>query len=507
MIKKIIDELNKENGSIYKKEILRKYKDNELLQRVLRMTYCKVTHTYGATMLNVPDYTSADPSSAQPLDWALDILEDRFQTRDVTGNDARDLVHLMLENLKEDDSFILEKILNRDLRINAGRSIINSIWGNLIKKPVYQRCALFTFDSIIPDKFDRKGDPKIKKGTSNNIHYPAILNLKADGTYREVQVTENEVNFQSRSGEVYEYPLLAKEFKDLKKGRYFGELTVILNEDNIDDILVATGEKDPKIAKAIQASYKKGNCILPRAIGNGMINSDDVPHDSIQMDLWEYVTEIEYSNAANKIKNTSKYSDKFNQLKVDIKDLKRVKIIESIEVQNYKEAIAHVSKWMQAGLEGGVLKNKDMVFRDGTNPEQLKMKLEISVEMVLDGFYPGKKGTRREATFGGIEFSNEEGTIVGRSSGFNDSQLEEMNANRDKYIGKICEIRFNDITRARGSDTYALSHPRFIEMRPDKNESDTLSKTFALKDMAMGIEDAMEKWQAKKISKEIDALG
>ncbi len=237
-----------------------------------------------------------------------------------------------------------------------------------------------------------------------------------------------------------------------------------------------------------------------------MINSDDVPHESIQIELWEYVTELEYQNAANKIKNIAQYEPRFNNLKENIKDLKRIKIIESVEVKNYQEAIAQTSKWMQQGLEGGVLKNKTMVFKDGTNLEQLKLKLEMDLEVRCLGFYPGKKGTRREATFGGITYANDEGTIKGRTSGFSDAQLADFNSNRSKYINEVFTIQCNDITRARGSKTYALSHPRFIEFRPDKSTTDTLEKAMAIKDSAMGIENAIEKQQAKETARVIDEL-
>ncbi len=484
-IKKIIDELNLENGSNYKKEVLEKYKDNELLKKVLKMTYDKVTHTYGVTMKNVElNWCAPTEEDEQTLEWALEMLENRLATRETTGNDALDLVSLILESLHPSDSFIVQKILDRDLRINMGRSNINKVHRNLIVKPVYQRCALFTFDKMV----NKNGEDKLKKGTYRKIDYPAILNLKADGTYREVTVTTDaSVLFHSRSGEQYDYPLLAKEFADLTPGRYFGELTVLLNDNNIEALLEKTEEIDPEIVSIIKEDFENGKLVLPRAIGNGMINSDDIPQKDIHMDVWEYVTETEYQNAINKIPNTTKYVDMFKQLGEDLLGLDHIHIIDSVEVSSYEEAIKQVSEWMQAGLEGGVLKNRNMVFRDGVNQEQLKMKLSIDAEMRIIDFYPGKKGTKREATFGGVTYANDEGTIKGRTSGFNDKQLEEMNANRDSYIGKVFTIQFNDITRARGSDTWALSHPRWIEVRNDKDETDTLEKVQELKLMAMAI--------------------
>ena len=83
MIKKIIDELNKENGSNYKIEVLSKYKENQLLKRALKMAYDRVVYTYGITLKNV----NADSSeNLKPLSWALDILENDFCTRKITGN-------------------------------------------------------------------------------------------------------------------------------------------------------------------------------------------------------------------------------------------------------------------------------------------------------------------------------------------------------------------------------------------------------------------------------------
>jgi len=71
----IIDELNAENGSNYKLAVLKKHADNELFKRVLKMAYDKVAFTYGVTMKNVDTY---EPTDIQPLEYALDILENKL---------------------------------------------------------------------------------------------------------------------------------------------------------------------------------------------------------------------------------------------------------------------------------------------------------------------------------------------------------------------------------------------------------------------------------------------
>jgi DNA ligase-1 len=127
------------------------------------------------------------------------------------------------------------------------------------------------------------------------------------------------------------------------------------------------------------------------------------------------------------------------------------------------------------------------IFRDGTAKDQLKLKLCIDADVRCTGFTEGTKGTKREQYFGAITFENDEGTIKGQCSGFNDKQLIDFNSKRDELIGKIMVVQFNDLTKARNSDVYSLSHPRFIEFRDDKDSTDTLERVQELRNMAMEL--------------------
>ena len=162
-------------------------------------------------------------------------------------------------------------------------------------------------------------------------------------------------------------------------------------------------------------------------------------------------------------------------------------MIENHEVKSIDEALQLTSKWMDQDLEGGVLKNKKGFFKNGTSKDQLKLKLEIDLEVRITGFQEGTPGTAREKTFGAILFETDDGKIKGRTSGFSDDQLEDFNSRRAEMIGKVITVRCNDITRGRANEHYALSHPRFIEVRNDKTETDTLERALEIKDMAKGL--------------------
>lgn len=495
----IINELNLENGSNYKMDVLRKHQDNELLKRVLKMTYDRVAYNYGVSIVNAKKHGKRYDEIGEPelvastLVQALNYLENYLVTRIDTGHKALERVNDYLAVLDKDDAKVFEGVINRDLRINMGRSNINKVFKNLITKPIYMRCDTYSKDKEI---ITESGKTKLVKGTARNISFKnkAYIQKKADGTYREFHVGAT-VKCNSRSGEEYEYPTLFAEMKDFEYGVYHGEITVKLTKDLLDKLLPDMIKSDKKNktndAELLQKRFEtEGEFILPREIGNGLVNSDNVPHDNLVLDLWDYINPQEYSIAGAKDKKnpcTVKYEDRFNELIQIVKESDQIKIIECYEVSNIKEALLIVSKWMEDGFEGGILKDKSGVFKDGTSKHQLKLKLEVECDMRITGFTEGTG--KNAAYFGAVTFENDEGTIKGKVgvSSMTETLRDWFHENRDYLIGKIMEVQFNDFTKARGHKHKALSHPRFIELRLDKEKPDTLEKVEANRQMAMDL--------------------
>lgn len=480
MIHEILNELNLENGSNYKLKVLKKYQNNDLLKRVCEMTYDRVRFTYGMTLKSIDKFTGVKNSDLG-LSEALDGIEQYIVSRTITGHEALQFTANILECVNENDRNLIRKIINRDLKINVGRTNINKVWKGLITKPIYMRCDVY--------------GPK----TSKNITYPAYIQLKADGTYRDFTVDGGSVSCVSRSGEEYEYPSIFNDMQDYKDGHYHGELTVILDDKLFEKIKVPLEKLDAKngtttvqeITEAYDMHKSEGKeYTLPRSVGNGLINSDDVPHDNLKLELWHYVTFKEYDIAREKDRknpNTKKYKTSFEELQEIVKGSKNVHVIPYEIVNSKQEALKIVGKWMADGFEGGVLKSFDMVFKDGTSTEQLKLKLCIDAEMRIVGFKDGTTGTKREGKVGSVLFENDEGTIKGSCSGFSDDILDHMTNNPENYLNKIFTVQFNNLTKSRTNTFYALSHPRYIEARDDKDETDTLEKVQALIQMAMEL--------------------
>ena len=430
MISDFLSELNESNSSNYKISTLKKYQNSEIVKQLLKLTYDKNNFNFGMSrtrllgILNESNF----PEGIDKIDNYLDLLQEN--SGKLSGNSAKEFYSLLLQKLTEDSRVILLNILGRDLKCGINIKNINKVFKNLIPKPNYMRCAVFS-------------EKLVKK-----IHFPAMLQLKMDGTYREFNVSNGTVSAKTRAGEEYQNEVLFDILKSFPDGYYMGELTI-------------DGES--------------------RFTGNGLINSLNPPLDKIIFTCWDFLTFDEYTG---KVKTS--YIDRFNRLQnlIESRDFKQVKLVENHIVNNVSEALKQVSLWMSEGLEGGVLKDFNNTFKNGTSNTQLKIKLKVDAEMRITGFTEGTPGTKREGKIGAIQFANDEGTIKGQCSGFSDAELEEFSKNKDSLIGKIISVEFNDITKAENNEYYALSHPRFIEIRNDKNETDDLKKVIQLRDMA-----------------------
>lgn len=212
----------------------------------------------------------------------------------------------------------------------------------------------------------------------------------------------------------------------------------------------------------------------------------------IIIDLWDYITHDEYYRAGKKDKKdtcTKMYKVRFNELQeiVSKSASKNVKVIPTTIVKDLKQALQITSKYMTNGYEGSILKDMNAVFKDGTSKHQLKLKLQIDCEMRITGFTEGSG--KNLDYFGAITFENDEKTIKGKVgvSSMTEDLRDWFHANRVQVIGKIMSVQFNDLSKAEGNDYHALSHPRYIELRNDKDSTDTLETVLKLRDMAMEL--------------------
>ena len=406
-IYRILQEFNESNSRNYKLELLEKYKDNKLFIEIYKLTYDRVMYNFGITLKNIKRGNSGDN------DLNLEDLK-LFYTRELTGNKALFKLQEIYDNLNKESQYILERILDRDLKIGINSKSFNKVIKDGIFTLPYMRCSLDT----------------------KHITFPAILQLKADGTYRTFIKSNGRVTCFSRSGEEYEYPKLFKEFLKLKDGVYLGELLV----------------------------KSETNTAADRHKSNGLLNSLNVPDDLIFY-CWDCLTLEEFTT-----KSKANYIDRF----YDLQETQSIRKIKSTIVNSLEEAMKITNKWISEGYEGSVLKNRDLVFENKTSKYQVKIKKIKDIDVKITGFTKGNG--KYKDLFGAIEFESSDGLLKGNCSGMEDNVREFIFNNKEKLLNTIITVEGNEITKAKNSKTYAIQFPRFVCLRNDKLIADDINR-------------------------------
>lgn len=419
IITDFLNELNASNSSNYKLEVLKKY-NNETIKEFLSLVYDKVKYSYG--IKKVPEFQN----NSEITDF--NTIKNTFialHNRDLTGNKAIGVIHTLLNNKTPEITRIITCILDRDIHSGISTKQINKVHKKLITEFPYMRCSLM-------DKF-------------KNIRFPAMIQIKADGTYRTFIKKGDSVQAFSRSGESYEHPKVYSALLNLPDGAYIGEL--ICNE--------------VEGANSTEIRYKS----------NGLLNSL-TPPENVTFYMWDYLTLEEFENGNSKTPYKERFEfvrNHIGSLESDTLSVVRTEIVNDLETAN-----EYLNTWLKEGEEGAILKNCDAVFKNGTSTEQIKLKPEIEVEVRCIDFTEGNG--KFKDTFGAIIFKTDDELIQGKVSGISDSERLEIFKNSSKYLNKVFTVKATALTKSEDSDVYALMHPRFNGFREDKDYTDTLDR-------------------------------
>lgn len=457
-IKQIFDEIGNESSTKQKEVILAKHKDNELLKRVLYLAHSPRVKYYIKQILPY----MADDENPISLELGLDGLTPII-SRELTGNAA--LTHLanLMGNLSTDDADILERIIARKTRINLGTTIINKIWKGHIEETPYMGAV----------SFDEKKARKIfEKGGLG------FSQIKMDGRYCNVIIEDGVVTMESRQGSATVLPN-ARFLNELTKFGdcvLNGELTIdgvpryesngIISSlidicDNMDD------RTDKENAKKMEAFVKKHGDFQARL-------------DSIRFTVWDVITLDEY------IETSCKHPYHLRLIKLDglIRDAKStmVSLIESRVCETYGEAMSHFQEALEDGQEGTILKSSVGEWKDGKPVWQIKMKLEMDVDLRIIGFKYGGKNTKNEHVISSLIAESSDGFVVTDPSGMKESEMIYVTENQDKLLGTIVQCRCCGLSKNKAGN-YALLHPSVVTFRDDKNTCDSLESIREIENM------------------------
>lgn len=439
----LIEAMAAEPGKNLKTGLLQTAKDTWDIDSVRLLS--KVLHaarnprvTYGKSYIAPKDQFGA----AQDLDVADEQMWqvlDQLARRELSGNAADAAIEQLMSFLNDASAELFRRIIHRDLRAGFQESTINKVFKGLIKETPYMRCSLPAKSRM------KKWDPKLG----------FYEQLKADGMFQSITRIDGEFTILSRSGEtmpVDMVPLLLAEARRVQPDatRLEGEL-LVYNLNN-----------DPPL--------------MPRGLGNGLINSlrqgTPLPDNH---ELHFYVWDIVDLMDGDPTKDSTPLEDRIKRLE-SLGLGHPMHVAETNWCPDVKHALAITARRMAEGEEGSIYKYPLSIWEDGTSTDYVKVKTSFQVEVRITGFKPGEKGKKTEKTFGAFEYSSECGQVTGTVSGMSDAVRLDAHENREKYLNGIMTVEANDLTKGRDSETWALSHPRFIEHRSDKTVADTLEQ-------------------------------
>lgn len=384
--------------------------------------------TYGYTSLPEPN----EFETSMSLNQALDVLESNF-----LGH-QRSLVRTallsgILGNLSKDDADIFSRVILKDLKCGVGITLTNKAWSKHI--PV--------FNVLL-------AQPGKEKNLSR-INYPAYSQIKYDGGRVNIELNEfGETSIFTRNGRHVElYGLFDDEFPDsVFNNMLDGELIAMRN-----GVKLPRSESNGLVNKAIRGTITPEESKLLHFVCWDIIKRENFKEQTQQ----DTSCEIRYNEVVDKLTGiSSKFSVAY------------CKIVNSLD-----EAIEHFNECLESGEEGIIIKNLAGVWKPKRSNDLVKMKAEEMADLIIvalnegDGKYVGMLGAFSLETSDGLLKTN-------CGSGLTDEL--RVKYWDELYVGKIVEVKYNELIRRKQSKTMSMFLPIFKQIRYDKDIANKLDE-------------------------------
>lgn len=422
----ILKQVGDTSSRLEKEAILRKNKDNKLLARVFKMAYDKQINFFISEAPEDSELNFIDTS--RDLTYGLDMLEKWIVSRAVTGHAALTMIKTILASVGDDDRHVLRRVIEKDLKVGATISTANKIWKNLIPVPKFMLAET---------------DP-------SDIVYPAYSQIKEDGTRAKFIWNGYNVSLISRNG------------NEIETLRHFDSWANL----NLEPGTILDGELVTVDKNGNRAPRKVSNGIVNKMV-KGSIAADEI--ECVRFVVWDIETSKEtYDKRLEIIKSLASNSD-------------RVLLIETEEVANYEEALAHYRSARSRGLEGTILKNIKNLWVPKRSKDLVKFKAEYVATFKVVGFEHGTKGTKNENRIGALLVESEDGLVktnVGIFKDFPSSVRDEWLTDLPEYV----DVLYNERIKSKDPKvtTESLFLPRVVAVRMDKSSADTRDEMIEL---------------------------
>lgn len=422
-INSILELVGSDASRNHKIATLTTHTTNATLRQVVFLAYDPFTQFY---IRKIPVYTTKPKIDFMTLPEAMSQLF-TLSSRLLTGNAGIDHLKFLLEHTSADDAKVLEKIIQKDLRAGFSGSTANKIWPGLIKEYPVMLCS--PFEQRLVDK----------------IKFPAYVQLKMDGMRFNAIVREGQCEFRSRNGkEIQLLGNLEQEFIEMA-----GDVDCVFDGELLVEI-------DGKIA-----DRQTGNGILNKA-NKGTISTADAAR--VRATVWDIIPYIMFESGYC----ATPYSHRLMTLTGKVFNKEKIRIVESVGVEDIEAARVIFERYLEQGQEGIILKDTTGVWEDKRSKSQIKFKGEEECDLRIVGIEGGTG--KYEGMLGAIICESADGVVKTRvGSGFNDEHRKTLG---EEVVDKIVAIKYN-MRSIDKQGKHSLFLPIFIEIREDKTVADS----------------------------------
>lgn len=389
--------------STTQKQIHLKENESDELKEVLYYTL-NPYKTYGVTNFSI-NY-GLEEGKAKSDSWTrIKSVLDQLQLRELTGNEARQVLSQLGTQLTEIECILLSRILKKDLRCGVSTKTVNKVWKKLIPE----------FEVMLAETGEER------------IVYPCYVEPKYDGVRTIAIVRDGSVNYYSRNGKEFaNFDVFSNSLIKLPDGVYDGEVV---------------GADFNTLMTYVHRKHKEGSDIDLKYVVFDMLPLDEfeskvftmsqrsrsiiVKHNIDSLHDEVILTPEDFYFAANK------------------QDLDKA----------YRNFVAQ-------GYEGAIVKNIKAVYESKRSKHWIKLKpvdtLDLEIVDVIEG--EGKY----VGTLGALVVNHKE-VAVNVGTGYTDEDRNLMWKNKSSLIGKTVEVAYQEIT-----PDGSLRFPVFKCIREDK---------------------------------------
>ena len=429
----IIEKLRELSGN-EQLEFLKQNSDNKLLREVLEYTYNpdKMYKINEAKLLKAfqGPFLKTDLKDGVLCEMDINIwdrykkcLDELILKKGVKDSDISSLVREIFLPLCSNSLDLAKGILLKDLRLGLNIKTLNKVWKDFYFRYPYMGAKTFSMDNL------------------KKVKMPCIGQLKADGLFCNaiVDPINQTVEYRSRQGK----PLNIQ-----------GSLEESLLKIRANQKFVITGEL---------LCLDKNNKPLPREISNGIIRRDNKTQDeldSIVLLCWDFVPYDNFVEGIWEVPYENRLGTLFRMTEMAGD---RVRVIDTFSVNDIDGAMKLFNDLYSKGEEGIIVKENDLIWKDGKPKGCVKIKNESECDLQAVGFEEGSGAyTGMCGTINCV--SADKQLVVGVKPRTPESAQEIWN-NQDKYINQILTVKYNAKIKDKNKDTWSLFLPVFVEWR------------------------------------------